>query len=190
MKHVLFLISHIGSGSNYLFDVLNNNPRIQGYRLPVIYDNYLMIEQLTTLPHKNNDTASIWMDELLFSHQFGDIYNLCSTIFVVREAKPTLNILVTSGYSQRSAVSYYKYRLRRMCEVAKRTKNGILLTWENIISGKGLPLIEIYLKLKTPLKPNKYNWDYQNQVDVKHVDEAQHSYERHLWFLKQYLRTV
>jgi len=81
---------------------------------------------------------------------------------------------------------YYKYRLRRMCEIAKRTANAVALTWEDMTSGKGLPLIENYLKLKVPLKLKERDWDYKNIVETQYVDEAQQSYERHLWFLKQF----
>lgn len=192
MKRVLFIISHIGSGTDVLFNTLADNPRIQGCRLPLVYTGYPAIESLTKQPHKYETSASIWMEELLFNFSLAskDLYELCSFVFLVREAEPSLNETLKTDwlpfqYSQRGAMYYYKYRLRRICEIAKRTPGAVLLTWEDLVSGKGLPLMEEYLNLKTPLKLKGRDWDSKNIVETKYVEEAQRSYERHLWFLRQ-----
>jgi hypothetical protein len=131
MKHVLFITSHLGSGSDVLFNTLAGNPRIQGYRLPQVYTGYPAIENLTKHPHKDETSASIWMEELIYNFSLAtkDLYNVCSFVFLVREAQPTLNEILhfVPSYTQRGAMYYYNYRLRRICAIAKRTPGAVML---------------------------------------------------------------
>ena len=70
MKKVIFLISHIGSGSDALYALLNNNPRIMGYENADIYENNLSLFALIDKKHKLNNSSRIYMDHLLYNYQY------------------------------------------------------------------------------------------------------------------------
>src|SRR5262245_31898661 len=123
MRKVCFLISHIGSGSEGVLRSLSQCRRVACYRTGQVYSHPLMVEELTSLPHTLDNTAAVWVDELQHNYQFSSkpLYSFCRFIYMVREAEPTLNSLVEAGYKPESAMRYYCYRLRRMCEMARRT---------------------------------------------------------------------
>lgn len=192
MKKVLFLTSHLNSGSSVYFDILNTNYRVQGHHSPYPYTSPESYRFLTSHPHKLRNTAAVWMDELLYNHQFQweGFYDGCKFIYVIREAEPTLCGLVEKfNFKPLNALRYYTYRLRRMCEMGKRTPGAIVLTWEDITTGRSNNLVEDYLNLKTPLQvqPEAFEkfYDYSLQ-SVSHEirDMGNKSYEKHLYFLK------
>jgi hypothetical protein len=151
MKKVCFIASHLMSGSSTLFEMLDHNPRVQGFRSSRPYYDMPTIMALTKHPHKLNTQAAIFVDELLYNYwlQTKDAYRYCKFIYVVRPPEGVLGELVAQKlYKPQQACDYYCYRLRRMCEMAKRTPGAVLLTYEDIVTGRGLPLIEEYLGLK------------------------------------------
>jgi hypothetical protein len=82
---------------------------------------------------------------------------------------------------------YYTYRLRRICEMARRTPGAVLLTWDDMITGRGFPLLEKYLHLKEPLVNEEKLWPQaQSNANVTSaiIDQAQHSYERYFYYLR------
>jgi hypothetical protein len=174
----------MGSCSEDLFSSLSGNQRVVCYRTGRVYSHPLVVEELTSLPHKLDNTAAIWMDELLHNYQFSckAMYSFCKFIYMVREAEPTLNCLVEAGYRPDAAVRYYCYRLRRMCEMARKTPGGILVIASDI--PKGLPLIEKYLNLKQPLRVPSVQDSKRGLVKWPLIEHAQKRYERYLYFLK------
>lgn len=202
MKKILFVCSHLHSGSTALFDALDNHNRVQGYKLAARapYSSPLNLLALTEQHHKLNNRSAIYMDELLFNHHFSTnrAYEECKFIYVVREPEIVLNALISEEKMNVSfAVRYYTYRLRRLCEMAKRTPGAVLLTWDDLNQGHGMSLIEDYLGLKHPISydpclllpykrkfaSNLYSFDVKNEVEE--------IYQRYLYFLKnQKLRCV
>ncbi len=169
IRKVTLVISHEGSGSSELCKSLDRNPRVQWCRSNLIYDHPFILEQIMSIPHKLNNSAAIWMEELLYNFYFTHkrIYEMCRFIYVIREPRSSVNPL------------YYTYRLRRMCEMARKTPGAVLLTYDDIITGRGFPLLEEYLCLKESIMP----------VDAVKSDflgssEAQKSYERYFYYLK------
>ena len=68
---------------------------------------------------------------------------------MVREPEASIDYLIGSGaYSRDQAKRYYLYRIRRICELAKRTPGSTFLTHANLRDGKGLDLIQRQLNLK------------------------------------------
>ena len=192
MRKVLFLISHLFSGSSFLFDSLEQNPKIQGFRTNMIYDDPGKLLQLTKLKHKLNNRAAIYLEEVLFNHVITckDLYNYCKFIYVIREPEPVLNALVGfKTYPANCAVRHYCYRLRRICEMAKRTPGAVFLTWEDLKLGRGDSLIENYLDLKETLKTNTDLFvtppKRDNLLSFEQMQWASRCYEKHLYFLKQ-----
>lgn len=175
------------SGASYLYESLDRNPRVQGFRSDRPYTSMLDVLDLTNRKHKLNNAAAVYMDELLYNHwlQTKDAYKYCQFIYVVRRPEPVLNELVSRRlYTPLWATRYYCYRLQRICEMAKRTPGAVLLTWDDLATGRGLPLVEDYLGLKTPL--SRFTLPRRNGASlVPHslVEEAERSFESHLFFL-------
>lgn len=189
MNKIVFLCSHEYSGSNFLYESMDKNPRIQGYKnLSLIYTNPYELISLTQQNHKLENRAAIYMDEIIYNWQLYDksTFKVCKFIHIIRRPEAVLNFF--SGHKKLSpefALRYYLFRLRRICEIAKRTFKAVLLTHDDLIEGKGMNLIEDYLELKNPIDFNfnklpevKYNFP------IKLINEAETAYERYLYFLK------
>lgn len=193
MKKVLFVTSHLFSGSSAYFDILNLNHRIQGHRIQMPYINPVTYHHLVNRRHKLNTAAAIWMDELLFNHLFcteAFYYGAAKFIYIVRDPLSTLNGIVSHyKYTPSGATRYYCYRLRRMCEMAKRTPGAVLLTWDDLITSRFDGEVEQYLNLKTPIQKlskfyEPYQKEFANVIPASFMKWAEESYERHLYFLK------
>ena len=195
MKKILFVCSHSYSGSGGLFDALNRHPRIQGYHLAARspYSHPLNFLTLTEQPHKLDNRSAIYADELLYNQQLSTkaAYKECKFVYVVREPEPVLNFLVGNDRIKPSfAVRYYTYRLRRLCEMAKRTPGAVLLTWDDLAVGRGLNLIEEYLGLRQPIPydpalliPYKRTFS-TGLVEPSLRVETENTYQRYLYYLK------
>ena len=191
MKNVLFVASHLFSGSDDLIAVLNENERIQIHNTSLEYNHPVVLESLYSLGHKVNNTAAIYGDHILFNMQFGNavFYDFTKFIYVIRAAKPTLNEIIKykKEYSELTACRYYCFRLRRIYEMARKTPGAVLLTGEDLRNREGADLIFDYLNLNK--LPNLSNLLYlesqEDKVTSAIVAEAQDCYEKHLYRLKQ-----
>jgi hypothetical protein len=195
MKKILFVCSHLYSGSSALFEMLNQHPKIQGYNIAPLnfYTNPLNLLSLTEQDHKLNNRSAIYMDHLLFNHHLSTkaAYQECEFVYVVREPRAVLNFLVRNEKLKPIfALRYYTYRLRRLCEMAKRTPGAVLLTWDDLVANRGMSFIEEYLGLK-----QKIQWDnnvishlnesfLKNLVSLEMVSEAEIAYQQYLYYLK------
>lgn len=181
------------SGSGQLCDVLDENPRVQHFRF-ASWRPYSMdaVIDLTWQKHKLDSSAAVYLDELTRNHelQTKNVYSWCKFVYVVRPARPTINLLVARKlFKPLPAVRYYCYRLQRMCEMAKRT-GGVLLTWDDMVTDRGLPLVEEYLGLKQKLEvPNLSEVKGTSDVLVPYSlsELAEESHERHLSRMRERL---
>jgi hypothetical protein len=192
MKNVLFVISHLFSGSTDLLAVLNEHDRIHindNTRIP--YEHPSVLDNLFSLGHKLDNSAAIYGDHLLFNTDFNctAFYDFSKFIYVVRHAKPTLNEIKNQRkeYSDLSANRYYCFRLRRIYEMARRTPGAVLLTGDNLRDKKGAELVTDYLNLTKPV-------DFSNLLYINYIEEnvaspivedAQDCYEKYLYNLRQ-----
>jgi|GEM_PF-6906722 len=189
MNPVLFVTSHLCSGADGLISILNINPRIEMLCPQIVYEHPTDLEPLIEQQHKLSNTAAIYGDYLWYNSQFSckALYKLCKFVYVIREAKSSINE-ITEHYrhSIDMVPAYYAFRLRRICEMAKRTPGAVLLTWNDLATGKGLPLIEEYLRLKTPLIHHAELFTHSELDDVPNeiIEKSQECYERHLYFLR------
>lgn len=195
MKKILFVCSHLNSGSSALCDALNHHSRIQGYKLAARspYAGPSNLLTLTEQHHKLSNRSAIYMDEILYNHHLSTkvAYKECSFVYVVREPTVVLNLLVGNEKMKPSfAVRYYTYRLRRLCEMAKRTPGAILLTWDDLVENRGISLIQDYLSLKQPisfdpLSLSPFKRSYSNDLLGLQVrSEVDDTYQRYLYYLK------
>jgi hypothetical protein len=168
MKRVLFILSHHCSGSDQLYNALDQNPKIQGFRSGNVYENRQSLVQLTDRNHKLDNASAIYMDELLENFQIEQkiIYQEPRLIFFIKQPGLALKEMVLDHKVDLNAArKYYSFRLGRLEHIARRAKNGVLLTYEDFRSGLGGDLIENYLRLKDPLMlkeqpENEYEFGY------------------------------
>jgi len=156
---------------------------------PVI-NNYTDLKPFTAQPHKLNSSAAMYAFEINYNFQMGsrkaipDIHYL----FVIRKPKPTLDSLVSAKlYHPDSVAMYYCYRLRRICEIAKRV-SGMLLTYDQIVSGEYIEPLGNYLGLKDRIIHSESEFSHLQApsypFDKKVMEWCDDCYERHLFFLK------
>lgn len=188
MKKVVLICSHLHSGSRYLYESLNNHSQIQGYNYPV-YSSALDLIRLTDQRHKLNNRSSVYMDELLFNYNLStDVaYKECKFIYVIREPISVLNKLaLINKMKPIFGLRYYSYRLRRLFEMSKRTPGSILLTWDDLISNRGIDLIEKYIGVKESIKfkiDNDFNIS-DNLINLNLIKEAEDCYQKYLYYFK------
>jgi len=189
MKKVCFIVSHLGSGSGDLIDTLNKNPRCMIHNSEYSYENPADLNWLYSAGHKCRDSSAIYGDHLLRNMSFSckKLYEYCKFIYVIRPARASLNEIIFKNpkYEPEFAARYYSYRLKRICEMAKRTKDSILVTWEDLSSGIAFSLIEDYLGLKEKLQTTHDQFIFNNRDYFKEnlISECEDSYERHYYYL-------
>jgi len=189
MRNILFLSSHLFSGSNELATVLNENSRIDLIEHLLTYDHPIVLDYLYNRGHKLDNTAAIYGGQILFNKDFGckAFYDFSKFIYVIRSAKPTLNAIkrYRKEYSELTACRYYCFRLRRIYEMARSSPGSVFLTEENFATRQGMDLIGNHLNLKEPLRipnvPEVVEDDFSSQLIAK----AQDCYEKYLYHLKQ-----
>lgn len=176
-------MSHLGSGSSDLFDILQSHPRIDGFRTGMSYDHVDKLIALTQNIHKRDNASAIFMDELLFNTSFASrhIHQYCKFVYLVREPKASLS-LIHSQYPEykQTAERYYCYRLRGLYEYMRRTPDAIFMLWEDLKMGHLEPIQE-YLGLKEALTPLKLEDISTNVVSPA----CQDCYERYVYHFRQ-----
>lgn len=111
-KNVIFIFTHTGSDYQEIVNVLNKNPNIEVFQTGNQYHHPDDLQQLTKLPHKKNNSASVWADVLFYNEQFTcrSLYNYCKFIFWANDLD--------------NKDLYYRFRLNCMKQYYKRT-NGL-----------------------------------------------------------------
>lgn len=189
MKKVCFIISHLGSGSNDLLDIINKNPRCDIQKSSVTYKSPEDLNWLFSKPHKCRDRSAIYGDHILFNQSFSckNLYEICKFIYIIRPARDSLNeISKNSNLNGEFAANYYSFRLRRICEMARKTPNSLFFTWEELISGSSFLEIEKYLGLKEKLKKEDCHFlnKSKDDFDEKLIINCEDAYERYYYYLK------
>lgn len=185
MKKVCFVVSHLGSGSSSLVSSLNANPRCEIRESGARYEGPSAVRWLFKLGHKCRDAGAVYGDHLLFNSSLAsrDLYGQFRFIFVARPARHSLNEIIRAGYDESGASSYYRFRLRRICEIAKRSPGALLLTWDDLAKDSSLRIIEDYLGLSEPLRMRPPLEDGKESCSEKTVDECQRAYDRYYHYL-------
>jgi hypothetical protein len=190
MKKVCFVVSHLGSGSLDLVDILNRNPRCQIQCSSAQYESPESLNWLLSTPHKCRDSSAIYGDHLLYNMSISckNLYEFCKFIYVIRPARASLNEIATlqdTGLSEQAASDYYRFRLRRMCEMARRTRDAVLVTWDDLAKGKAFPTIEEYLGLNKQLVIEHHHFSLEGRDSFKEalIEQSQDAYERYYYYL-------
>ena len=191
MKKIVFVCSHLQSGSAALCSVMNLHPRIQLYETSTYYSSIDLIT-LTQQHHKMNNRSALYMNELLYNYEFctKSAYTNCKFVYLIRSPEIVLgNLVEKEGMKLSCAVRYYTYRLRRLCEMAKRTPGAVLLTWEDLNANRGINLIDEYLELKTPIIYDSiFLEDFKEEnnirISLEDKNEVSETYQKYLYWLK------
>lgn len=185
MKKVCFVVSHLGSGSSSLVSSLNANPRCEIRETGARYEGASSVRWLFRLGHKCRDAGAVYGDHLLFNSSLAsrDLYGGFRFVFVLRPARRSLNEILKMGYGEAGASSYYRFRLRRMCEIARRSPGSVLLTWDDLAKDSSLRIIEGYLGLSEPLHLPVLNEDGPETCSERTVEECQRAYDRYYHYL-------
>jgi len=191
MKRTLFLASHFGSGYEFLYEILNSHPVIQGFQVHQAFDHPSQIlDFVAQAKHKNDTTLAVYMTPILsnFSISHKKICEMGKFVYLIRPPLHTLNTLVNGGnFTPTHALDYYLFRLRRLAQMSKMT-GGVLLTCDNLEKNEGWELVQKYLKLKTPIEGRAFQpAEINSQLHWSYVDKAQKAYEKTYRFMKNQL---
>lgn len=156
MKSYLFIMTHLGSGGTLLSRIINSTNKITAVtNTNIVYNNIQSLNNLNSfIKYKElNQLSPIYSDKIVYNYSFycNTFYNFAKYIFLIREPIDTIkHIISTHKYSFEGAYMYYKFRLKRLCEIAKYT-DSILVEYQDVITRKAFPLIEEYLNIKYPI---------------------------------------
>lgn len=193
------MCSHPYSGSSALCESLAKHPKVQfcplARRRP--YSHPLTLLDLTKCPHKLLNRSALYLDELLYNSELSTraAYKECKFIYLIREPEPVLGFLMGNEKKKVGfAVREYTFRLRRLCEMARRTPGAVFLTWEDLLLGK-LEVVQEYLGLKglefNPELLAPYRRSFNISPGLDSLSYANDAYERYLYYLKnQNLRSA
>lgn len=185
-----FIVSHLGSGSGDLIEILNKNPKCVIQSSNFQYENPLDLNWLFKVGHKCRDSSAIYGDHLLFNISLTSkkFYEFCKFIYVIRPPRSSLNSFVRqANLGAEESSRYYRFRLRRMCEMAKRTPGAVLATWDDLAKGSAFSIIEEYLELKKPLKPEHQHFvaEHNDYIEGKLISQCDDAYERYYYYLSK-----
>jgi hypothetical protein len=207
MRHAL-IITHAGSGGTLLCRILSTNPKVRCFgRTNLCYNHPSVLSRARiridkVLGTESSDDTDWYVDKLINNYDFTSkpLYKVCKFIYMVRTPQVPLATMVSRGVPLRGAENLYLFRLRRMCEMAVHT-DGVLLTYEDLVTKRAFPLLRNALELKSPLQENFSPFDFDdgnlgagkilknpNEPDVELPDQVVHrcltGYRRYLKFLE------
>lgn len=197
--------------------ILDQNSKVSALgSSSLTYDHPTRLEDLRHGWNKNSQRSigvEHYIDRLVYNHQLTGkcFFDICNFIYLVREPSHALSHVMANGYSPEAAADYYAFRLRRMCEMAVKTKpnKSVLLSYDQLVDSstrcKKFKEIEEMLNLKTPLIPQfmprtndqgslkegriiKYAEELDDQAPQRIIDQSKLVYQKYLTFLADNLR--
>ena len=194
MKKIVIINSHMYSGSTLLYESMCNHSLIQGYNEKRTYFTTFDLLELNRFSHKIKGKSAIYLREVLSNQYLSTKMDYSKVLFIhiIRRPIDTLNFLISEvKMSPSYALRHYCFRLRRICEIAKRTSNSIFLNYEDLKKPKTLSFLESILGLKTkidflPSSLRKIEKEWKsNFVPFEGIKSAEDCYERHFYYLSQ-----
>lgn len=188
MEKVTFVVSHLGSGSFELLNILNKNPRCDIFSSNIRYEHPDDIEWMFKSEKLRRNSGCVYGDHLLFNTSFycKNLYNYCKFIYLVSSPRQTLNNILSYNIFQtpQNIINYYSFRLRRIYEMAKNTKGAILLYRDDLLKPQSLSIIENYLELTEPLKKIDNLKSSDNNFKESLILDTERCYEKYYYYLK------
>jgi len=187
MRTLLFIATHLGSGFQHLYEVLDSHAKIQGFENKGGFTHPDVAMNVMALPHKDRTSTAIYMATLLKNESLtcNEFCKFSKFIYLMRPAKFSINVMVQNdGYAPQQALNYYMFRLRRLSQLAKLTPGALFLTYDDLVRNEENKLIEEYLNLKTPLESQLL--PFEDMGDVIHtsiIEKGQEVYEKYLRYM-------
>lgn len=185
MKKVCFVVSHLGSGSERLVLSLNSHPQCEIQDSGVRYGSPASLLWLFRMGHKCRDASAVYGDHLLFNSSIASkkIVPLCRPIFFIRSPRHSLDLIISKGYEPERAASYYRFRLRRICEIAKSCPDSLLLTHDDLAYYEFSDIICDYLSIRPPLSLSSTTDNTPSRCPESMIEACQEAYDRYYYFL-------
>jgi len=192
LKKVCFVVSHLGSGSGSLVASLNSHPQCEVKETSTCYETPASVRWLFRLGHKCRDASAVYGDHLLFNSSISSraLYRTCRFIFIVRPARGSLEGIMAYGYEPDQASAYYRFRLRRICEMARRSPSALILTWDDLAKDESMIKIKDQLGLRTPPGPPALGHPTTDRCPEGVVERCQDSYERYHYYLNSLRQNI
>lgn len=186
MKKVCFVVSHLGSGSGSLVASLNSHPQCEIQESSTCYENPASVRWLFRLGHKCRDASAVYGDHLLFNSSISSrsLYGTCRFILLVRPARSSLEGIMGHGYLPEQAAAYYRFRLRRICEVARRCPSALIFTWDDLAKEESMIRIKDHLGLRTPPDLPVPDLPSTDRCPESVVERCEEAYERYHYYLR------
>lgn len=133
MKRVLFINTHLGSGSIHLTKALTSNREVQKFRGYAPFNHPDDLQKLTEQRHKCDNAASIYLHELTDNTHWvrKPVRGVCQFIHLIREPRSTLSETCGTRKPQ-DVLNEYCFRLQGISEMAKRTPDSLAFDISNI----------------------------------------------------------
>lgn len=184
MKRILFLATHIGSGSENLVETLEQSPRIEFFPSHSIFAHPDNLNHLFANSHKNTTANAIYGTQLFLNESISgkSLYHSCWFIYLIRRARPAITeIIRKKSYNPKTAIDYYIFRIRRLYEMAVQS-GSVVLTWDDLQMSRGLDTVQEYLKLKLPIPTRQELFvEPTDLLPQSQVEKAEEVYESILY---------
>ncbi len=149
MNQLFLVVSHLGASSNSLCKAIACTETIHWMREGFVYKHPTDITAyLSAIRHKG-----VFLNEILYNYQIAHkgVYQAANFIYLIRD--PASAIQINKAKDAALAVNYYVFRLRRIYEMAKETKNAIFLSWYDLTDRDGFALINTRLQIYGRFEP-------------------------------------
>lgn len=194
MKKLLFIVSHLGSGSLDFIDLINENSRIDIKDRRLSYDHPNTLDYLFSTEHKLNNSAAIYGDHVVFNKDFSNrvFYSFSKFVYIIRAPQEFIGSICEDVADSNRISRYYEFRLRRMYEMARNTEGAVFFTWNNLKEGQGLDLFNEYMQLqKEPVIYQDRFKEIKHEFPADLIESCQDTYEKYLFKFKNLnLRSV
>lgn len=132
MRNVLFIMTHLGSGSDQIISSLQAHPDIEIFETGNAYNHPDVVGHLVSLPHKRNNAKSIYSDVIYENGNFTcrAMTGWYKFTYIIRNPADALPSLIDRYHDPQRAALHYCYRLRGLAEYSLRTPNAPLFSWD------------------------------------------------------------
>jgi hypothetical protein len=189
MNKILLVCSHLESGSDCVVSNLNSGSKLQ--KLNFSYnDPYCLFSKKTNFEYRKRPKYGF--DHILYNHEFTckNLFQFIYFVYIIGDPKKTItNLVYKNIYDQKIACNYYCFRIRRIYEMIKNSKNYLLFFEEDLVKEdlyfKIQKMLGIRDKLKIKIKP-------QEKIDIKIekslMDETEAFYEKYRYECKSFFK--
>lgn len=156
-----------------------------------MYQSNLDLVRLSEVKHKSNKKKSFYLDEIVYNHALSTRIDYSKVILInfIRRPKETLEHLVFfNKIKPLFALRYYQYRLNRIYQISKLTKNSIFLKFENL-DDRALSQLSSIIGLNITLKEElieSLKRDFKKDIVPKDILEScEDCYERYHYLITE-----